>query len=137
VGARPDVFNHNIETVPRLYSSVRPAATYRRSLDLLKQIKEYDPGIHTKSGLMLGLGERQEEIYKTLQDLLDAGCSLLTLGQYMQPTRDHIPVDRFVRPDEFDSLRETALEMGFGGIASGPFVRSSYKARRLYAAVSI
>ncbi len=137
VDAHPDVFNHNMETVPRLYSSVRPAAIYRRSLDLLKRIKEYAPEIYTKSGLMLGLGERREEISKTLQDLLDAGCSLLTLGQYLQPTRNHLPVDRFLHPDEFDAWRCTALEMGFAEVASGPFVRSSFQARKLYAAVSI
>lgn len=137
VDVRPDVFNHNVETVPRLYPSVRPAAIYRRSLDLLKRVKDYDSGIHTKSGLMLGLGEQQGEIYKTLQDLLDAGCSLLTLGQYLQPTQNHLPVDRFVHPDEFDALRDKALEMGFAEVASGPFVRSSFQAPKLYAAVSI
>jgi lipoic acid synthetase len=137
VDVRPDVFNHNVETVPRLYPSVRPAAIYRRSLDLLKRIKDYDSGIYTKSGLMLGLGEQQEEIYKTLQDLLDAGISLLTLGQYLQPTRNQLPVDRFVHPDEFDTLRDNALEMGFAEVASGPFVRSSYQAPKLYAAISI
>lgn len=135
--AGPEVVNHNLETVPRLYSLVRPAAIYRRSLDLLKRIKAYDPGIQTKSGLMLGLGERREEISKTLQDLLATGCSLLTLGQYLQPSRDHIPVDRFIPPDEFDTWRETALAMGFAEVASGPFVRSSYQAGRLYAAVSV
>ncbi len=134
--ADPEVVNHNLETVPRLYPSVRPAAIYRRSLDLLKQIKTYDLRIQTKSGLMLGLGERREEIYKTLRDLLAAGCSLLTLGQYLQPTRDHIPVDRFIPPGEFDAWRETALAMGFAEVASGPFVRSSYQAGELYAAAS-
>ena len=132
VEARPDVLNHNIETVPRLYPSVRPGADYQRSLDLLRHIKDYDPSLLTKSGLMLGLGETSEEIRETLQDLLDVGCSLLTLGQYLQPSAEHLPVERFVPPEEFEKWRETALEMGFAQAASGPFVRSSYHAGSLY-----
>jgi lipoic acid synthetase len=134
--AHPDVLNHNLETVPRLYASARPGALYRRSLDLLKQAKQIDPAIPTKSGLMLGLGEASEEIEKTLQDLLDSGCSLLTLGQYLQPTRKHLPVERFIPPEEFDHWKETALEMGFSGVASGPFVRSSYHAKELFQEVA-
>lgn len=135
VKARPDVLNHNIETVPRLYSSVRPEAEYGRSLDLLKQVKRCDAEIPTKSGLMLGLGETSDEISQTLKDLLDVHCRILTLGQYLQPSKDHLPVERFVTPDEFDEWRETALKMGFSEVASGPFVRSSYHAKDLYRAV--
>lgn len=132
INARPDVLNHNIETVPRLYPTVRPEAVYQRSLALLKQVKDYDPAARTKSGLMLGLGEEEEEIRKTLEDLLNADCRILTLGQYLQPTKAHLPVARFVRPEEFDRWREIALEMGFLKVASGPYVRSSYHAKELY-----
>jgi len=132
LGARPDVLNHNMETVPRLYPSVRPQAVYVESLGLLRRVKEYDAEIPTKSGLMLGLGESTEEIQGTLQDLLHAGCDLLTLGQYLQPTKEHLAVERFIPPEEFAALRESALEMGFSGVVSGPFVRSSYHAKELY-----
>ena len=135
VKANPDVLNHNLETVQRLYPSVRPQAFYRRSLELLERAKEYDPAMPTKSGLMLGLGESGEEVKKTLQDLLDAGCSILTLGQYLQPTREHLQVERFIHPEEFDKWKETALEMGFSRVASGPFVRSSYHAKEIYQAL--
>ena len=136
IKAHPNVLNHNLETVPRLYVSVRPGAIYHRSLDLLKRAKQIDPTIPTKSGLMLGLGEASEEIKKTLQDLLDSGCSLLTLGQYLQPTREHLSVERYISPEEFDYWKETALEMGFSAVASGPFVRSSYHAKELYQEVA-
>lgn len=135
VEAHPDVLNHNIETVKRLYPSVRPSAVYRRSLGLLKQVRENDPTIFTKSGLMLGLGELPEEIHETLRDLLNAGCRMLTLGQYLQPSGEHLPVERFIPPEEFQSWREIALDMGFSEVASGPFVRSSYRARELYQAL--
>jgi len=137
VNARPDVLNHNLETVPRLYDAVRPEAGYRRSLELLKLTKNYDFTMTTKSGLMLGLGESSGEIRETLQDLLDTDCRLLTLGQYLQPTPTHLPVERFVHPDEFDFWKETALEMGFDGVVSGPLVRSSYQAEKLYRIVSV
>ena len=137
VTARPDVLNHNLETVPRLYNLVRPEAVYRRSLELLKTAKNYDSRMITKSGLMLGLGESFGEILETLQGLLDAGCRLLTLGQYLQPTPIHLPVKRYVHPDEFDFWKETALKMGFDGVVSGPLVRSSYQAEKLYRGVSI
>ncbi len=133
--AHPDVLNHNLETVPRLYPLVRPEAIYCRSLELIRRSKEYNPSIPTKSGLMLGLGESPEEVKKTLQDLLNIGCSILTLGQYLQPSREHLRVERFVHPEEFDSWKETALEMGFSEVASGPFVRSSYHAKELYQAL--
>ena len=132
---RPDVLNHNIETVPRLYTIVRPEAVYHRSLDLLKHVATFDSAIITKSGLMLGLGEQPEEILNTLKDLLDAGCQLVTIGQYLQPTKAHLPVERYIPPKEFDDWRNVALEVGFAEVASGPFVRSSYHAKKLYQAV--
>ncbi len=132
--ARPDVLNHNLETVPRLYPLVRPGADYRRSLDLLRGARRYAPAIPTKSGLMLGLGESSSEIAQTLQDLLGVGCRMLTLGQYLQPTKEHLPVRRFIPPESFAEWRITALGMGFKEVASGPFVRSSYHAKELYQA---
>lgn len=129
---RPDVLNHNLETVPRLYPIVRPEAIYQRSLDLLRQTVTFDSTIIAKSGLMLGLGEQPEEIHRTFKDLLNVGCRLVTLGQYLQPTKNHLPVERYVTPKEFDSWRNIALEMGFTEVASGPFVRSSYRAKNLY-----
>ncbi len=132
VTARPDVLNHNVETVPRLYPRVRPEAIYRRSLELLRRAGEFDPSLAVKSGLMLGLGESPEEIAATLQDLRDAGCGSLTLGQYLQPSKEHLPVDRYVPPEEFDNWREAALAMGFVRVAAGPFVRSSYHARQMF-----
>ena len=136
VKAQPNVLNHNLETIPRLYPSVRPRAIYHRSLDLLKQAKQIDPTIPTKSGLMLGLGESSEGIEKTLKDLLNSRCSLLTLGQYLQPTKEHLSVERYIPPEEFDYWKETALEMDFSAVASGPFVRSSYHAKELYQEVA-
>jgi lipoyl synthase len=130
--ARPDVLNHNIETVPRLYSTVRPEANYNRSLEVLKQTRKYNPSIPAKSGLMLGLGELPDEINLTLEDLFKAGCQILTLGQYLQPTKQHLEVERFVPPEEFDNWRKTALEIGFSQVAGGPFVRSSYHAKELF-----
>jgi lipoic acid synthetase len=133
--AGPDVLNHNIETVPRLYELVRPQARYERSLQLLSRVQKYAPGLPIKSGLMLGLGESSEEIRSTLKDLIDAGCRILTLGQYLQPSKAHLPVKRFVSPAEFEIWKNAALEMGFSEVASGPFVRSSYHAKELYQAV--
>jgi lipoic acid synthetase len=130
--ARPDVLNHNIETVPRLYSMVRPEADYQRSLDLIRRVKNYDAAIPTKSGLMLGFGEDSEEIKQTLEDLLSVNCRILTLGQYLQPTKNHLPVKRFIPPEEFEKWRDRALKMGFSEVASGPFVRSSYHAKELF-----
>jgi len=135
VAARPHVLNHNLETVPRLYASVRPEALYGRSLELLMRAKQYDPMLPTKSGLMLGLGESSKEVEETLQDLFDAGCRILTLGQYLQPTRQHLKVDRFIDPEEFGHWKERALRMGFSQVASGPLVRSSYRAKELYQAL--
>lgn len=130
--ADPDVLNHNIETVPRLYPDARPEADYHRSLRLLRRARDKDPDMPVKSGLMLGLGESTEEIRETLLDLRNFGCNILTLGQYLQPTKKHLPVVRFIPPKEFENWRESALEMGFTEVASGPFVRSSYRAKRLY-----
>lgn len=129
-GTLPDVFNHNLETVPRLYRQCRPGADYAESLALLKEFKAHFPGAITKSGLMLGLGETHEEIESVLHDLRAHGCDMLTLGQYLQPSRDHLPVERFVTPDEFDALKVAAESLGFSGVASAPMVRSSYHADR-------
>ena len=134
--ARPDVLNHNIETVPRLYPRVRPQADYRRSLELLRRAGEIAPGTPTKSGLMLGLGERPEEIRQTLLDLRAAGCRILTLGQYLQPSPEHLPVEAYVPPDDFENWRRDALEMGFSEVASAPFVRSSYHAKESFNALT-
>ena len=130
--ARPDVLNHNVETVPRLYASVRPGAIHQRSIDLLKRASQMDPAVPTKSGLMLGLGERPEEVQQVLNDLLGAGCRILTLGQYLQPSVEHLPVERFVTPEEFEEWRKKALGTGFREVASGPFVRSSYHAQEIF-----
>jgi lipoic acid synthetase len=132
VKARPDVINHNIETCERLYPSVRPEADYDRSLTLLKKVENFNAEIPVKSGMMLGLGETPEEILKTFEDLRDAGTTFLTLGQYLQPTKKHLPIKRYVPPFEFDKWREKALGMGFLEVSSGPFVRSSYHADQMY-----
>jgi lipoic acid synthetase len=126
--AQPDVYNHNMETVPRFYRKVRGRADYQRSLDLLSYVKSKAPHVVTKSGLMLGLGETSEELLETLADLRRARCDTLTLGQYLAPTLKHIPVARYVPPAEFDSLAVLARSLGFRQVASGPFVRSSYHA---------
>ena len=126
--APPDVFNHNLETVPRLYKKARPGSDYQWSLDLIKAFKALHPHVPTKSGLMLGLGEENDEVKAVMQDLLDHGCDMLTLGQYLQPSLDHLPVARYVTPEEFNELKEIALAMGFKNVASGPMVRSSYHA---------
>jgi lipoic acid synthetase len=126
--APPDVFNHNLETVPRLYKKARPGADYQWSLKLIQRFKEMYPEVPTKSGLMLGLGETNDEIVEVLKDLRAHGCDRLTLGQYLQPSLSHLPVDRFVTPEEFDKLAKIAEDLGFSNIASGPMVRSSYHA---------
>ena len=124
----PDIFNHNLESIPRLYKAVRPGSDYQWSLDLIKNFQEQHPNVPTKSGLMLGLGESMDEIKQVMQDLRDHGCRMLTLGQYLQPSRHHLAVERFVTPAEFDELADVAKKMGFEHVASGPMVRSSYHA---------
>lgn len=124
----PDVFNHNLENIPRLYKKIRPGANYEGSLQLLKQFKQQNPMIPTKSGLMVGLGETNEELIQVLHDLRDHGVTMLTLGQYLQPSQFHLPVERYVSPTEFDELKQVALNMGYTHAACGPFVRSSYHA---------
>ncbi|MEN9532277.1 MAG: lipoyl synthase [Aeromonas popoffii] len=124
----PDVFNHNLETAPRMYRVARPGADYKWSLELLRRIKEMHPHVPTKSGVMMGLGETNEEIVQVLTDLREHGVNMLTLGQYLQPSRHHLPVKRYVPPAEFDELKDIAMALGFSHAACGPFVRSSYHA---------
>jgi lipoic acid synthetase len=124
--AFPDILNHNMETVPRLYPTVRPQANYNRSLELLERAKRR--GLNTKTGLMLGIGETTEEVIDVMNDLRKINCDILTLGQYLQPSKEHLPIDRFVHPDEFKMLKESGLKMGFRHVESGPLVRSSYHA---------
>ena len=130
-GARPEVLAHNVETVPRIFKRIRPAFRYERSLDVLRQARA--AGLVTKSNLILGLGEERAEVSQALRDLHDAGCELVTITQYLRPTPRHHPVERWVRPEEFVELREEAERIGFAGVMSGPLVRSSYRAGRLYA----
>ena len=124
----PDVFNHNLETIPRLYKQCRPGSDYQWSLELLKQFKKIHPDVATKSGLMLGLGETKEEVIEVMKDMREHDVEMLTLGQYLQPSRHHLPVERYVELEEFDSLYEIGMELGFKHVASGPMVRSSYYA---------
>lgn len=132
ISSKPDVFNHNIETVPRLYSSVRPQADYQRSLNVLKAAKELNPDIFTKSGIMVGLGEKEQELADVFGDLLAAKCNILTIGQYLQPTKDNLSVTRFISPGQFQKMKNKALAMGFDAVEAGPFVRSSFNARTLF-----
>ena len=124
----PDVFNHNLESVPSLYKKIRPGSDYQWSLDLLKKYKERRPDVLTKSGLMLGLGETADELIQVMKDMRAHNIDMITLGQYLQPSRDHLPVERFVTPEEFDEFGRIAEELGFKSVASGPMVRSSYHA---------
>ena len=130
----PEVLNHNLETVPRLYAAARPQAIYERSLELLGRVRATAPATVSKSGIMVGLGETRAELRALFADLRTADCDLLTIGQYLQPSRDHLPVTRFVPPEEFAELRGEALALGFRAVAAGPFVRSSYQAETLYRA---
>ena len=123
-----DVFNHNLETVPRLYKQVRPGADYQGSLELLRKYNIAQPTTPTKSGLMLGVGEKQEEVHQVMRDLIASGCSMLTLGQYLQPTKAHLPVLSYITPQQFDEYRVMAKQLGFKQVASAPMVRSSYHA---------
>jgi lipoic acid synthetase len=129
-GAAPEVLAHNVETVPRIFKRIRPAFRYDRSLDVIAQARKAD--LVTKSNLILGLGEERHEVSQALRDLYDAGCELITITQYLRPTPRHHPVERWVKPEEFVELREEALAVGFAGVMSGPLVRSSYRAGRLY-----
>ncbi|CUR53601.1 Lipoyl synthase [Serratia symbiotica] len=124
----PDIFNHNIESVPRIYHKVRPGANYIRSLKLLKHFKEMNPCITTKSGLIVGLGETNKEIIKVMYDLYYHGVTMLTIGQYLQPSKNHLPIKRYVSLSEFDNMKKKAIDIGFVNVACGPFIRSSYHA---------
>lgn len=135
VEAHPQVINHNIETVPRLYPEVKPEADYGRSLELLATVKRLNPEILTKSSLMLGLGETRDEVIGVMKDLREAGCALLTIGQYLQPSPEHHPVARFVSPDEFSQYQPMGRDIGFMEVVSAPLVRSSFRAAELYAKV--
>jgi len=128
VKAKPDIINHNVETVPRLYPKVRPMAIYKRSLDLLKNVKGMDDSIFTKSGIMLGLGEKEQEVIGVMEDLRRVGCELLTLGQYLAPSKKHHPVVKYIHPNVFEEYKNLGIEMGFKYVASAPLVRSSYHA---------
>ncbi|MCB8933698.1 MAG: lipoyl synthase [Fimbriimonadaceae bacterium] len=126
--AHPEIYNHNVETVPRLHTVVRPQAKYERSLGLLEKVKELDSSIYTKSGIMLGLGETREEVVATLQDLRDRAVDAVTIGQYLRPTMRHLPVNEFISPSEFKEYEAIGQDLGFAFVASGPFIRSSYNA---------
>ena len=132
IGAAPEVLNHNIETVPRLYASVRPQAAYGRSIELLREAKALDPSLTTKSGLMVGLGETREEVLEVMVDLRSASCDVITIGQYLSPSAGHHPVVEYVNPEIFEKYRRDALRLGFRDAASSPFVRSSYMAEKYY-----
>ena len=126
--ARPDILNHNLETVPRLYRRVRPQANYEQSLEVLERSKAH--GSVTKTGLMLGIGEKTDEVMEVMKDVRETNADILTLGQYLQPTKEHLPVERYAHPDEFKMLKEFGLEIGFRHVESGPLVRSSYHAEK-------
>jgi lipoic acid synthetase len=128
IAARPDVLNHNMETVPRLYRRVRKGAVYERSLELLRRARELAPAMPTKTGMMLGLGEKREEVLEAMQEISAQGTHILTLGQYLQPTPDHLPIERYVHPDEFAEFKRAGELMGFKHVEAGPLVRSSYHA---------
>ncbi len=136
IAARPDVFNHNVETVPRLYCQVRPQANYRRSLAVLARAglkaRELGLSIRTKSGLMVGLGETEDEVLEVMRDLRAAGCEILTIGQYLAPSRRHFPVAKYVEPQQFKSYEKAGEKMGFSAVSAGPFVRSSYQAEQVF-----
>lgn len=132
IKARPDVFNHNVETVPSLYKKARPQANYERSLGVLRYVKENAPKILTKTGIMTGLGETKDEIVQTIKDIKEAKVDILTIGQYIRPSKEHLPVERYYREEEFKELEEIALEIGLGACVSAPLARSSYKAAETY-----
>ena len=133
IDAKPDIINHNVETVPSLYPVVRPQADYARSLELLRRVKQ--AGLYSKTGFMVGLGETRQDVLALMDDLVAAGCDMLTIGQYLQPSRNHLPVVEFITPAQFDEYKEIALEKGIRFVASGPFVRSSYHAAEAMASM--
>ncbi|MBA4349101.1 MAG: lipoyl synthase [Thermodesulfovibrio sp.] len=132
VESAPDVFNHNIETVKRLYEKIRPQADYKRSLNVLYNARKINPGMRTKSGLMLGFGETRDEVLELFNDLRSAGCKYLTIGQYLRPAKKNLPVVEYIKPDVFEDLKETAVDLGFEYVAAGPLVRSSMNAEEMY-----
>ncbi|HHV96780.1 MAG TPA: lipoyl synthase [Clostridiaceae bacterium] len=132
IKAKPHIINHNVETVPSLYHEVRPLAVYERSLRLLSNVKKHNPGIYTKSGIMLGLGEKREEVIEVLKDLRKADCDLLTIGQYLAPSKKHHPVIEYIHPDVFEEYKKIGYELGFKYVASAPLVRSSYHAQEAF-----
>lgn len=132
VDAKPEIINHNIETISRLYDAIRPSAIYERSLEVLSNVKDMDENIYTKSGLMVGLGEGEAEVIQVMKDLEAAGCDFLTIGQYLQPSKDHYPVKEYIHPDLFKKYEEIGLEIGFKAVASGPLIRSSYDALEMF-----
>ncbi|WKY49197.1 lipoyl synthase [Eubacteriaceae bacterium ES3] len=129
--SEPDFLNHNIETIARLYGRVRPTASYQRSLDVIRYAKQTRPDLKTKSGMMLGLGETEAEVIETMNDLIEYGCDILTLGQYLQPSKEHLEIEEYISPNQFDDYKKIALELGFKSVASAPLVRSSYHADEL------
>jgi lipoic acid synthetase len=133
--AGPHIFNHNLETVPRLYMKVRPQAVYGRSLEVLRAAKSFRPEVYVKSGIMAGLGETYDEVVSVMRDLRDAGCDLLTIGQYLRPSKENLKVEEYVLPEVFESYAETGKRMGFLSVASAPFVRSSYNAEEVFAVI--
>ena len=133
--AGPHIFNHNLETVPRLYQKVRPQAIYERSLKVLRAAKSFRPDVYVKSGIMAGLGEREDEVVSVMRDLRDAGCDLLTIGQYLRPSKENLQVEEYVLPEVFERYAETGKRMGFLSVASAPFVRSSYNAEEVFAVI--
>ncbi len=131
IDSQPDILNHNVETVPELYDRVRPMAIFDRSIEVLNYVKQKKPEMRTKSGVMLGLGERKDQVIEVLKRLRQVDCDMLTLGQYLQPSTSHIPVVEYITPEQFEEYKEIALEMGFKRVASAPLVRSSYYAEDL------
>ncbi|MBI5044054.1 MAG: lipoyl synthase [Nitrospirae bacterium] len=131
VSAGPHIFNHNLETVPRLYSTVRPQADYKRSLEVLKNVKEMAPAIYTKSGIMVGFGETEQEVIDVMRDLRGVGCNFITIGQYLQPRKENLPVYEYIRPEVFERYKKIAEGLGFLRVASGPLVRSSFNAEEM------
>lgn len=132
IAAEPNIINHNLETVPRLYPTVRPLADYKRSLNVLKTAKKSNNSLYIKSGIMVGLGEKQEEVVSLMEDLRGVDCDILTIGQYLRPSKEQVEVSEFIEPEVFEGYRQTGEKMGFKRVFSGPFVRSSYKAGEIY-----